>query len=423
MKIPFTRNVGLLTLLCTFGLIAAAPATSSAQLFRRWCEPCVPCPTAPSGGTAGTAGPGVSGSGAAAAGEAPAAGQAAPNNLFAQSDVGATSGPESVAPTMVGDYLGGFFTMAANGGATQTIALPGGAVPRFKMAENTSPVPIDRVFFNYDYYSDVPLNTKSMSLNGFTPGFEKTFLGGAMSVEVRLPMATTLDNNVYLDGSTSTGVGQIGNLGVAVKAVLYRGDTFLLSGGLAIDCPTAPDMLCFGTSGGSSSGGGGAIQLLNQSVHLLPFVGAVWTPNDRFFTMGFMQFDLDANGDPVNDVDVAFPGAPVTTLQNDGRYYEQSMIYLEGMAGYWVRRNDTNHLINGIALFTELHGNQSLNNSAALQTQVGVMSGGNISILDLTFGADFQIGELTTLTAAYCTPLSDQREFDNQFRFLFNRRF
>ncbi len=308
MKIAFSRNIGLLTLLCTFGLIAAAPATSFGQLFRRWCEPCVPCPTAPSGGTAGQAGgPAVSGSGASTAGESPSAAESAPSNLFAQSDAGAASGPESVAPTMVGDYLGGFFTMQPNGGAAQTIALPGGAVPRFKMAENTSPVPIDRVFLNYDYYSGVPLNTKSMSLNAITPGFEKTFLGGAMSVEVRLPMATTLDNNVYLDGSTSTGVGQVGNLGVAVKAVLYRADTFLLSGGLAIDCPTAPDMLCFGVNGGSASGGGGAIQLLNQSVHLLPFVGGVWTPSDRLFVMGFMQFDLDANGDPINDVDVAFP--------------------------------------------------------------------------------------------------------------------
>ena len=145
-----------------------------------------------------------------------------------------------------------------------------------------------------------------MSLNAITPGFEKTFLGGAMSVEVRLPMASTLDNNVYLDGTTSTGVGQIGNLGISIKAVLYRTDTFLFSGGLGIHCPTAPDMLCFGITSGSG-GGGGNIQLLNQSVHLLPFFGGVWTPNDRLFVMGFMQFDLDANGDPINNVDVDFP--------------------------------------------------------------------------------------------------------------------
>src|SRR5262249_10198310 len=158
-------------------------------------------------------------------------------------------------------------------------------------------------------------------------------------------------------------------------------------------------------------GGGGEIQLLNQSVHLLPFVGSVWAPSDRLFFIGYLQVDVDANGDSINDVDVAFPGAPVTVLQNDGRYYEQTMMYLEGTAGYWIRRNDPNHLINGISLFTELHGDLSLNTSAALQTQVGTMSGGNISILDMTLGANFQIGDMTTVTAAWCTPVTDQREF------------
>jgi hypothetical protein len=45
----------------------------------------------------------------------------------------------------------------------------------------------------------------------------------------------------------------------------------------------------------------------------------------------------------------------------------------------------------------------------------------NLSI-HMTFRTEFQIGELTTVTAAYCTPLADQREFDGQFFFLLNRR-
>jgi hypothetical protein len=419
MKILYVRNVGLLSTLCAFGLMAAAPATSFAQLFRRWCEPCVPCPTAPSGAAAGQASPGVTGSGAGVASETPS--PAAPTNLFAQADTGAVSGPESIAPNMVGDYLGGFFSMQTQssfGSQTQTLVLPGGAVPRFKMAENTSPIPTDRVFFDYDYYSNVPLNTKLMSINGFTPGFEKTFLGGAMSVEVRLPMATTLDTDVFLDGSTSTGLGQVGNLGVAVKALLFHTDTVAISAGLGIDCPTAPNMLCFPEQGDTDG-----IQILNQSVHLLPFVGGVWTPSNRLFFIGFMQIDIDANGDLVNNFDLPSSFLPGGSVSPVGRYYEQTMLYLEGTAGYWIRRDDRSHLINGIALFTEMHGNQSLNNSGEVETQVGTMVGNNISILDMTLGADFQIGDLTMFTLAWCTPLSDQREFDNQFRFLLNRRF
>ena len=108
-------------------------------------------------------------------------------------------------------------------------------------------------------------------------------------------MATTLDNTVFLDGTTRTSEGEIGNLGITVKALLLQSDTFAISGGLGIDCPTAKDLFCFESQSQFSSG----IQIENQSVHLLPFVGGIWTPNDRLFCLGFMQFDIDANGDAV----------------------------------------------------------------------------------------------------------------------------
>jgi hypothetical protein len=420
MNISIARNRGVLTILWALGLIAATPGASFAQLFQRWCVPCVPCPTAPAG-EAGA--PAVSGSGAqpgAAATETPSAETAAPSELFAQAGAGAASGPGSIAPNMVGDYLGGFVTMqiGASGGRTTPLPLPGGAIPRFKMAEDTSPMPVDRGYFIYDYYSNVPLNSPSISLNAFTPGFEKTFLDGAMSVEVRLPMATTLDNTIFLNGSTHTAEGEIGNLGVSVKALLFYSDTVAISGGLGIDCPTARDSLCFLNQDDPAG-----IQILNQSVHLLPFFGGIWTPNDRLFCLGFIQMDIDANGDSVNNVFQGSQGNQLTSAGNAGRYYEQTMLYLDGVAGYWVRRNDADRWINGIALFGELHGNQSLNNSPALSTQIGTMTGGNISILDMTVGADLQFGPLTTVTAAYCTPLTAQREFDGQLRLMFNRRF
>ena len=316
---------------------------------------------------------------------------------------------------MIGDYLGGFVTMTGTGFANQQIPLPGGNMPRFKMAEDTSPMPADCAYFIYDYYSGVPYNATSINLNGFTPGFEKTFLDGAMSVEVRVPMATTLGNTVFLGGGTSTGDGEIGNLGVSVKALLYRSDTAAISGGLAIDCPTAKNAVCVGEDGS-------AIQMVNQSVHLLPFFGGLWTLNDRLFCLGFIQMDLDTNGDGVNNgtFDGTFVGF---SEQSSLRYREQTMLYLDGTAGYWIRRNDENHFITGIAVFGELHLDQSLDTSAALGTVVGDMSGNNISILDMTVGTDFQFGALTTVTAAYCTPLTAQREFDGQFRLLLNRRF
>ena len=159
---------------------------------------------------------------------------------------------------MVGDYLGGFFSLSiggSSGNVSTTCPLPGGAIPRFKMAEDTSPLPVDRVYFNYDYYSNVPINANTVganpniSLNAYTPGFEKTFFNGLMSVEVRLPMATTLDHDIFLDGSTRTAEGEIGNLGVVVKGLLFQWDTLAISAGLGIDCPTARDTICVASDG------------------------------------------------------------------------------------------------------------------------------------------------------------------------------
>jgi hypothetical protein len=423
MNVFTARHVGLKTVLLAFGLIAAAPNTTFAQLFKRWCEPCVPCPTAPLTGTAtppGTGGPGTPAQPGTVtqpgdqAGQAPSAPATPSADLFAQSGTGFASGPESLAPGMVGDYFGGFVLFQGGSGNTATrIPLPGGAVPRFKMAENTSPLPTDRVFFNYDYYSNVPINNPPIGVNGFTAGFEKTLFGGVVSFEIRLPMATTLDNNIYLDGTTSTGVGEIGNLGMAVKALLLQSETYAVSAGLAISAPTAKDIAVFADQESSAS-----TQILNQSVHLLPFVGGLWTPNERFFAIGYMQLDIDANGDSVNQTSFDDSGNLVTT--NVGRYNEQTMLYLEGAVGYWIRREPpTRRFLNGIALFGELHMNQSLNTA-----QLGsLLVSENISILDMTAGVDLQFGRLTTVTAAFCTPLSEQREFDGQFRVLLNRRF
>jgi len=426
MKTQIGRHVGLLAALLTIGSIAGSPDDSIAQILMCLRQPCVPCPTGPST-TAAAGAPAVSGSGAQPGSEAAETPSPAPSDLFAQAGAGAASGPESAVPSMVGDYLGGFFSLTSSGGSgtvTTTCPLAGGAIPRFKMAEDTSPLPVDRVYFNYDYYSNVPINANTVgmnpdiNLNAYTPGFEKTFFNGVMSVELRLPMATTLSRNIFLDGTTRTAEGEVGNLGITVKALLLQSDTFAISAGLGIDCPTAPDSTCFQSQANPSG-----IQILNQSVHLLPFVGGLWTPNDRLFCLGFVQFDIDANGDAINDVFANGPSAPIVTPA--GRYYEQTMIYLDGVAGYWIRRdNDPELWLNGVAVFGELHGNQSLNTSSGVSgTPVGNLTGDNISILDMTIGADFQFGPLTTVTAAYSTPLTSQREFDGQFRFMINRRF
>src|SRR5208283_1804169 len=233
----------------------------------------------------------------------------------------------------------------------------------FKLAEDTSPMPQDRVFFNYDYYHNVPINPSSnptinpnIGVNAYTPGFEKTFLGGMMSFEMRLPMATTMDNNVFFDGSTNTSEGEIGDLTMALKCLLLQMDTFAFSGGLAMTVPTAKGSQYFLSSGSPGFAPTPFMTIANKSVHLMPFFGGLWTPNDRLFAIGYFQVDVDVNGDPVN--------VGTTGL---GSFRDPTMLYLDLSLGYWIRRSDcAEEFVTGVAPIAELHMNQTLDSSSTL---------------------------------------------------------
>ncbi len=275
-------------------------------------------------------------------------------------------------------------------------------------------MPQDRVFFDYDYYHDVPVFDPKINVNSYTPGFEKTFLGGTVSFEMRLPMATTIDNNVYFNGTTTTSQGEIGDLSMALKCLLIQRDTFALAGGLAITVPTAKgsQYYQFGTSP--------FLTIANQSVHLMPFFGGLWTPNDRMFAIGYFQVDVDVNGDPVS-----------VGTDEIGNFRNATTLYLDLSLGYWLRRSDCGgEFVTGLAPVVELHMNQTLDTPSTLSTPPNSLSptfvtgvSDTISVLDLTVGAHVELGKNTTLTAGYCTPLTSDREFDGQFRFFINRFF
>ena len=97
----------------------------------------------------------------------------------------------------------------------------------FKISENESPLPTDRVFFNYNYFSN-----DFSTLQQETFGFEKTFLDGNASVGVRLPF------------SQSGGDSSVGDLSVLLKYAFLRDSAQpdnVLSGGLVLTLPTSPN--------------------------------------------------------------------------------------------------------------------------------------------------------------------------------------
>ena len=417
-----SRRFGVVVVAGTLalGLIGAMPFAASAQVFRR--VPCVPCPREiPSETTTQPERTGEATGQAGVAAEQPGEGQppTPPSDLFAQQDVGAPSGPESVGQTMIGDFFGGGLLSLSIQQEVYEIdrraPLPGASVPRFKMAENTSPLPQDRIYFDYSFYRNVPVSTPDIDVSAFTLGFEETFLGGAMSFEMRLPMSNTIGNDVFLDGRPNSLQGEVGNLGMAFKGLLVHRERFALSAGLAMTVPTAQGTRYFVTGGDAPD-----FTISNDSVHLMPFVGGLWTPSDRFFAMGYLQVDVDANGDGVlaNDGGGGFTPA--------GRFSEPTVMYIDLALGYWARRSDcTRRLLTGLAYVVELHMNQALGSSSTTSVGEASLATPSISVLDLTVGAHLDIRRNTTLTAAFCTPLTNgqDRQFDGQFRLFVNRRF
>ena len=126
------------------------------------------------------------------------------------------------------------------------------SVRGFKIAENQSPQPQDRVFFTFDYFSDLngALNRRFESpVNGLTAyryifGFEKTFDEGFGSVGFRLPLDSlsansAISGNFVKPGGTSTALN---DLSLFTKYVLKVDPATgsLLSVGLEATLPTGP---------------------------------------------------------------------------------------------------------------------------------------------------------------------------------------
>ena len=342
---------------------------------------------------------------------APAAAPAAPANQVADGAAQPLNPPASAstpavsqgsfAPNMIGDGFGPPFLTNMN-----LFASPGGGVGTSKIAENASPLPRDRVYMNYSYFDGVPLLPGGVNVNRFTPGIEKTFFNGMSSIEVRMPFASTLSNTLFVASPNDTSSTELGNLTIYLKQLLYTSNTLAVSGGLGLTLPTASNATVFDTLGGLP-----LTYTQNQSVHLLPFLGSLYTPTDQLFVQQFLQFDFDANGNAVSLADNN------NILQPAGRLNEMSFLYYSVGAGYWLY-NDPNsdRLFTRIAPIVELHYNKSLTQTDAL------LSPSNLDLLNGVVGMTATMGQNKTLTLAYTSPLSNfhDRQFNGELRVMFN---
>jgi hypothetical protein len=270
------------------------------------------------------------------------------------------------------------------------------------------------VFHNYSYFDNVPLTTTGVNVNRFIPGFEKTFFDGIASVEMRFPFASTLDSVIVADGALNTSEVEFGNIGIPLKVLLSQNENMALSIGMQVMLPTADDtqvQLANGTP---------LVRIENESVHLMPFVGLLLTPNDRLFMQAFVQVDTDTEGNPILVTDFAGGLVPVGELD------DVTFLYVDLSLGYWLFRSNSSRGLTGIAPTLELHINRALDDPQILQA--GPLRVGGVNPLldstNLVVGTMFEWGQNTTLTLGYAAPLDDEdRQFDGELRVIFNHRF
>lgn len=311
---------------------------------------------------------------------------------------------------------------------TATVVVPDGGTQ--KLADNSSPLPRDRVFVNYNYF-DGAVSAAGGGINRVTPGFEKTFWNGTASIELRAPFASQMDSDQNVTGVINNGNVEFGNLTLYLKKLLYQDCAFAMSAGLGVQLPTADDVRVYGNVGTQTVD---YLKIVNESTHLLPFLAGVYAPNSRFYLQNILQLDIDASGNSlyaggVPCLDPTAPGTPqftYTPLSYRGTVQAQTFLYESVSVGYWIYKNKCPHArgITGFSPTAELHYNCSLSDQDVVVTQYssGTRGARNVATLNGIVGANMTLANNKTLTTAYVMPIGGglDQQFNGELRLMFN---
>ncbi len=262
-----------------------------------------------------------------------------------------------------------------------------------KISENQSPIPLDRVFGQFNFYGSVNNsynNRVSPQIGNVQAylqlyGFEKTFLDGQASLGLR----QTVDSvNVDSRGPQVPGgmFTSFGNMDVFAKFILLADDSYrnILTGGLDISLPTGP-----------ASFGGYPNAVAFRDTHIQPFVGFLLT-RDRLFLQGFSS--ISAATDP-----------------NDVSWYFNDV----GIGYYLYRADDPGDFVTSIVPTFETHVNTPLNHSGFRAADPSSQP----DSVNLTFGTTFILSRRLYLTFSYTTPTTGPKPFEGELTMQLNFRF
>jgi len=276
---------------------------------------------------------------------------------------------------------------------------PGG-VRRVTVADNNSPVPRDRVHFDYRYYNNV--NAGFGDIHRYTFGFEKGFFYDWFSIDARLPFAAAWDS-VQFEGDATMRSTDFGNITLFSKFRLIELQRFLMSGGVGVAMPTGPDSRLFRSDGTQVA------WIENEAFHLLPFFGAIWLPTQNIYLQSFVQVDLDMNGNTV------YGSASGGRLPEIGEMKDSTLLSASLSGGYWIYRSPSSQpLLQGLAAIAELNYSGSMQDSDPITTEgISILDPANrLNVFNFTSGLHAELGRSLGWTTGVTLPLrsdSDKR--------------
>lgn len=286
-------------------------------------------------------------------------------------------GGSSLAPSMLGDFVGIIYRVPQNLVIdTAQEQARARILNRYKIADNTSPIPQTRLIYSYNYFSDA-FNTTG-SIHRHTFGAELAMLDNLVSVEVRQAIDGFRD---FPDASDRTDPA---NFRAIFKGVMYRRPGVLVSAGLGIGFPTGENVE--GTP--------------DDNYVFTPFVGFLYrSPGSRWYAQGFEQIDLPTSDD------------------------DQVLLHTDIGIGYHLHEEVDGPsilpFVTAIIPTAELH----------LYTPIGDDPTGRLlglvyqDVLNSTLGTVFFFGPSTSLSLGLGIPLSTQKDYDYEFQCHFQWRF
>ncbi len=257
-----------------------------------------------------------------------------------------------------------------------TMCVPILGAGSFKISDNESPRPTDRVFLTYNYFDRVTVGDGNVGLNREVLGFEKTFLDGDASFELRLPFLQATGGSSFT-GFTDT---QVADLTLISKFALInnRDNGNVLSTGLALTVPTADHSVVL-------ADGSALHSLLFQ-----PYGGWILNAGD-FYAHAF------------HSIVVPTDSRDITEFNNDIA------------VGYWLFRGPG--LLRGIVPTIEGHVYTPLSH----RNDTDLVHASNI--VTLTGGVNFVFPGNSTLGIAVATPVTGPRPDNVEALVSFNLRF